>query len=79
MNTQRIATIDTEDRLQLPHDWVESLGLGSVASLQITTTGILVRPATPRNWHEIFATKLPLGVGPAVDEEIEVREDDLLF
>lgn len=79
MNTQRIATIDPDDRLQLPHDWVESLGLGSVASLQITTTGILVRPAKPLNWNEIFATKLPLGVGPVVDEEIEVRDDDLLF
>ncbi len=79
MQTQRMAKIDPEDRLQLPHDWVESLGLGSVAAVQITAAGILVRPATSLNWNEVFATKLPIGVGPVVDEEIEVRDDDLLF
>lgn len=79
MKTQRMATIDPEDRLQLPHDWVESLRLGSLAAVQITAAGILVRPATPLDWNEIFATKLRLGAGPVVNEEIEVRDDDLLF
>jgi hypothetical protein len=79
MDTQRIATIEPDDRIQLPHDWVESLGLRSVAALEKTANGILVSPAAPLKWNEIFATKLPIGVSSVANEEVEVSGDDLLF
>jgi len=72
-----IANLEPGNRIQLPADWIEALGLNRVVSLAKTDQGILVRPLPVATWDEIFATKLPMG--QSVAEDIEVTKDDLLF
>lgn len=79
MSTRRLATIEPDNRVQLPSDWAESLGLNGLAALEITNDGILVRPAPAVEWGDVFATKLPMQSGPATAEDVEVSGDDLLL
>jgi AbrB family looped-hinge helix DNA binding protein len=77
MNT----TIDAENRIQLPADWTEALGLRGQVILERTENGILVRPSRRYTWDDIFASKLTIGSAPPAtnEEELELTGDDFLL
>ena len=50
-------TVDAQNRLQLPGDWAEELGIRNQVVLEKTPDGILVRPAPSLTWDEVFAHK----------------------
>lgn len=74
--------IEPGDRIQLPAEWVDALGLRGAVQLERTDAGILVRPSRQYTWDEIFATKLtPRSAtpNPNDDEDVELTGDDFLF
>ena len=81
MSNQQIAPVEPGNRIQLPAEWADALGLGKRVLLDRTSEGILIRPCPPATWDEIFATKLTIGSAPPAeqDDTPEVTGDDLLF
>ena len=65
MSTTQLTAVEPGNRIQLPADWAEALGLHNQVILNRTNEGIFVRPCppscTPATWEEIFATKLTIG------------------
>lgn len=80
MNSTQIATLEAGNRIQLPADWAEALGIRGAVKLERTSEGILVRPAHA-TWDDVFATKLSVRPGDAATEPdvTELSGDDLLF
>lgn len=76
-----VTPIDPSNRIQLPADWMQALGLHGQVALERTNDGILVRPVPRATWEEIFATKLVIGSAPADQREDteELTGDDFLF
>jgi hypothetical protein len=75
-----LTPLEPGNRIQLPAEWVEALGLRAFVVLEKTTEGILVRPFPRQTWNEVFANKLPIGRSPPDEEEpLELTGDDLLF
>jgi len=76
-----ITAIDADNRIQLPADWAEALGLRDQVTLERTANGILIRPCTRFTWDEILATKLTIGSAPPDpnEDELELTGDDFLF
>jgi hypothetical protein len=76
-----LTPIDAGNRIQLPADWSQALGLHGQVALERTSEGILVRPWPLKTWDEFFATRLTIGSAPPSQEaeELEVTGDDLLF
>jgi hypothetical protein len=81
MSTTQLTPVEPGNRIQLPAEWADALGLHTRVLLDRTSDGILVRPCPPTTWQEIFATKLIIGSAPpdANDEAVEVTGDDFLF
>ena len=81
MNASQITPIEPGNRIQLPTEWAEALGLRGLVTLDRTSEGILVRPHRPATWDEIFATKLVINSAAPeqVAEDVEVTGDDYLF
>lgn len=79
MSTQITTPIEPGNRIYLPAEWAEALGLRGLVILNKTSEGILVRPCPPTTWDEIFATKLPLGGQSSEPGDLEVNTNDLLF
>jgi hypothetical protein len=79
MSLTRITSVEPGNRIQLPDDWTEALGLRGQVSLERTENGILIRPGPPKSWAEFFASKLSIGAPASPEEDIEVTGDDLLF
>ncbi len=81
-SSTRKAPIDEKKNIQLPTEWVSDLGLGTLATLERTPTGILVRPGDSsirHTWREIFANKLSLEKEPVADDCSELSGDDLIL
>jgi hypothetical protein len=81
MNPSQVTPVEPGNRIQLPAEWAESLGLRGRVTLDRIADGIVVRPCAPASWDEIFATKLVAGSAPR-DENPDVMEadkDDFLF
>jgi hypothetical protein len=76
-----IIPIEPGNHIQLPADWMQTLGLHDLVALERTTDGILVRPLPRTTWDEIFTTKLIIGSAPSGQQEdtAEVTGDDFLF
>lgn len=76
----QIAALEPGNRIQLPADWAEALGMRGAVKLERTSDGILIRPAQV-SWDDIFATKLSVRPGdPTADANItELSGDDLVF
>lgn len=81
MNPIQITPIETGNRIQLPADWAEALGLRGQVTLERTDNGILVRPWPRFTWDDIFATKLTIGSAPPDQNEdtLEVTGDDFFL
>jgi hypothetical protein len=79
MNATTTTVIEPGNRIQLPAEWTEALGLQGLVVLDKTGDGILVRPHRPATWDEIFANPLPIGQLPPEAEDFEVSKDDVLF
>jgi hypothetical protein len=78
MTEKRIIPIEVGQKIQLPAEWVEDLGLDGIATVEKTSSGILVRPCQ-FTWDEIFAEKLPLGQRVATQDLSELSGDDLIL
>jgi hypothetical protein len=81
MNPSQIAPVEPGNRIQLPAEWAESLGLRGRVTLDRIADGILVRPCAPATWDEIFATRLVVGSAPPDQKSngLEADRDDFLF
>ena len=81
MSTTQLTPVESGNRIQLPADWVEALGLRDLVRLERTDSGILVRPCARLTWDDIFATKLVIGSAPPDQSEnaVEMTGDDFLF
>ncbi len=81
MSTTQFIPVEPDNRIQLPGDWADALGLHGLVALDRTSEGILIRPFPRTTWEEIFATKLTIGSAPAETQEdgVEVTGDDFLF
>jgi hypothetical protein len=81
MRSSQLTPIEPDNRIQLPGDWVDTLGPNKLVLLDRTSEGILIRPCPPTTWDEIFASKLAIGSAPSDAEEdtMEVTGDDFLF
>jgi antitoxin component of MazEF toxin-antitoxin module len=81
MSEIQTIVIEPGNRIQLPADWAEELGLRGRVTLERTDNGILVRPSPRYTWDEVFATRLSVRPGdPAAAPRIEeLTGDDLLF
>jgi hypothetical protein len=81
MSTTQITLVESGNRIQLPADWAEALGLRKQVILERTSAGVLIRPCPPTTWDAIFATKLTIGSAPPDPDEkaVEVTGDDFLF
>jgi hypothetical protein len=80
MNPTRTTPLESGNRIQLPTEWADALGLRGQVALERTTDGILVRPCPRVTWEEISATKLVIGSAPLDRDEdhVEVTGDDFL-
>jgi hypothetical protein len=80
MNSAQIATLEPGNRIQLPAEWAEALGIHGAVRLERTPDAILVRPAKA-TWDDIFASKLTPRCGePTTEPDVtELSGDDLLF
>ena len=76
-----VAHLEPGNRIRLPPEWTEALGIGQLVLLDRTDQGILIRPCPAVTWDEIFANRLT--VKPASTdtdkEDVEVTGDDYLF
>jgi hypothetical protein len=81
MNSTKVASFEPGNRVQIPTDWVQDLGLCGAVTLERTDDGVLIRPATRYTWHEIFASRLSVKPGevPNPPEVTDVSGDGLLF
>jgi hypothetical protein len=87
MNTTQTTAIEPGNRIRLPAEWAEALGLQDEVVLVRTAEGILVLPHPRATWDDIFADKLsvkpggptPSGEAATAPEVTEVSGDDLLF
>ncbi|MGC8638450.1 MAG: AbrB/MazE/SpoVT family DNA-binding domain-containing protein [Isosphaeraceae bacterium] len=81
MNATHTTAIEAGNRIQLPAEWAEALGLRDQVVLVKTDDGILVRPQPEPTWDDIFASKLSVKPGDPTRslESAEVSGDDLLF
>jgi hypothetical protein len=81
MSTEHIVPLEPGNRIQLPAEWADALGLHAFVTLDRTAEGILVRPCRQATWEEIFATKLVIGSAPRDQNEqaVEVTGDDFVF
>ncbi len=81
MNPTQTAMLEPGNRIQLPADWADALGLHNQVVLVRTDEGILVRPCPRATWDDVFATKLIIGSAPPdqTADEVEVTGDDFLF
>jgi hypothetical protein len=81
MNTTNVTSLEPGNRIQIPADWAETLGMRGSVSLELTDQGILIRPGPRVTWDDIFATRLSARPGdPATPPEIaEISGDDLLY
>jgi hypothetical protein len=81
MSTRHITPVEPGNRIQLPAEWTESLGVHQRVVLDRTKEGILVRPCPPTTWDDIFAKKLIIASAAPEDkkEAAEMTGDDFLF
>jgi hypothetical protein len=81
MSTTQTTRLEPDNRIQLPADWAEALGLRGLVTLERTDNGILIRPCPRLSWDDIFAAPLSIRPGNAATapEVTEVSGDDLLF
>jgi hypothetical protein len=80
MSTAQFSAVESGNRIQLPADWMQALGLHGLVILERTCNGILIRPCPPVTWDELFATKLAIGSAPlGAEEGTEETPDDVLF
>ena len=62
MNTTQTTVIEPGNRIRLPAQWAEALGLQDQVVLVKTDEGILVRPHPKVTWDDVFANRLPPGL-----------------
>jgi hypothetical protein len=81
MNSTKNMPLEPGNRIQLPADWVEALGLRGLVSLERTDNGILIRPYPRLTWDDVFATKLTIRSAPPdqPEDDLELTGDDFLF
>jgi hypothetical protein len=81
MSTSELTPVEPGNRVQIPEDWAEALGLHGLVTLERTANGVLVRACPRLTWDDIFATRLSARSGnPATAPDVtEVNGDDLLF
>lgn len=76
-----VTVLEPGNRVQLPAEWTEALGMRQRVLLDWNEQGILIRPCPPTTWDEIFATRLSIGTASPDnrDDADEVTGDDFLF
>jgi hypothetical protein len=73
MSTTQLTHLESGNRIQLPADWANSLGMHRLVVLDRTSEGILVRPCPTSAWEELFATDLDLDSMPSDEKAAGVE------
>lgn len=79
MSTSETVPVEPGNRIQIPSEWVQALGLREQVVLNRTPEGILIRPQPSLSWDEFFAEKLVISSNKDASDEIEISKDDLLY
>ncbi len=81
MNPTQTTPLEPGNRIQLPAEWADALGMRGQVALERTPDGILVRPCLRLTWDDLSATKLVIGSAPpdADENDVEVTGDDFLL
>ena len=76
----KVTALEPGNRVQLPAEWTEGLGLTGLVTLERTDEGILIGPCR-FTWDDIFSTKLSVRPGNSAipPDNSELSGDDLLF
>ena len=76
-----LTPLESGNRVQLPADWIQALGLRDLVALERTSDGILIRPCPRLTWDDISATKLVINSAPPDQKEDdgELTGDDFLY
>ncbi len=75
----KVTAIESDDKVRLPHEWVEEFGLHGFIALEKAAEGIIVRRCPDLTWEEVFADKLTIKSSGAERDLSEVSGDDYLF
>jgi hypothetical protein len=77
----KVTSLEPGNRVELPADWTEGLGLSGLVTLERREDGILVSPCPRFTWDDIFATKLSVQPGDSAmpPDVSEISGDDLLY
>ena len=80
-NKTKVTALEPGNRVELPADWTEGLGLSGLVTLERTDEGILIGPCPRFTWDDIFATRLTVRPGnSAIPPDVsEISGDDLLY
>jgi bifunctional DNA-binding transcriptional regulator/antitoxin component of YhaV-PrlF toxin-antitoxin module len=81
MDTSLNVPIESGNRIELPEEWLKTLGLNEAVRLEVTKDGILIRPCRRSTWDEVFSTRLSVvrrdpGTAPEITQ---VSGDDLVL
>jgi hypothetical protein len=81
MNPTQTTPLEPGNRIQLPAEWANALGLRGRVALERTSDGLLVRPSPRLTWDEVFEPKLVIGSAPPEEnqDDVEFTWDDFLF
>jgi hypothetical protein len=60
MSDTLTTTLEPGNRVRLPAEWVEALGLRQAVRLERTTEGILIRPCPRLTWDDVFTSPLQI-------------------
>lgn len=74
-----VATLEPGNRIQLPAEWVEEIGLADKAELERVEGGIFIHSPTRSPWDKLFATKLSIAPPTTASDELELSDDDCLY
>jgi hypothetical protein len=79
-NKTKVTALEPGNRVELPAEWTDGLGISGLVTLERTDDGILVAPCPRFTWDDIFATRLSVRQGDsAIPPDIsELSGDDLL-
>ena len=79
-NDTKVTALEPGNRVELPAEWTEGLGISGLVTLERTDEGILIGPRR-FTWDDIFATRLTVRPGnSAIPPDVsEMSGDDLLY
>ncbi len=74
-----VTVLEAGNRVQLPAEWVEEIGLSGQAAMERVAGGILIHSPAPSSWDTLFRDKIALNPAASSPESEEINDDDCLY